>query len=443
VNVPGREDDSLWEMLTRYAAGKCSPEETRALSARIEQEPAVADLLAEILLHGVALREIPSFQPERIQFERVEPARRGWFVWVWPLAAAATIALLAFFFWKPGRDRWTVRVVEASGNVQWTGQGGGNGGEGIVGNLAPGAQLSDGTVETLSDDATVTFAFRDGTQFTAMPHTVATLSNGGQKQVHLRAGSLSADVKPQPAGKPLLIHTPTATLEVLGTRFDVESGTGATRLLVSEGAVRVTRLVDGDTIVVPARHEAVASLNRTERLTAVDQTAVVVAWSSDLGQGAKGVEGEWLPAAGGSPARLRAQPRLLQSSSRGQVTIHRVNFQIPWEGLQTLQLQPDARLRLRGRTSASAKLEVMLSAKRLRGGFAGNFFHQVTRPAGSWQVELPVPVFRKDRATGTEAPADDLQLRHIVIYTIGEDAGLEIEQVEVLRSSSPPTPAKL
>ena len=58
-------------------------------------------------------------------------------------------------------------------------------------------------------------------------------------------GSFSARVLPQPAGNPMLIHTPSAVLEVLGTQFDVEAESKSTMLLVREGKVQVRRVGDG------------------------------------------------------------------------------------------------------------------------------------------------------------------------------------------------------
>jgi len=220
----------------------------------------------------------------------------------------------------------------------------------------------------------------------------------------------------------------------VGTRFDVESGDATTRLNVDEGTVRLTRVVDGSVVDVSAEHQVIASLNRGEKLTAVQRVQAVVVWSSQLSQGAKGSDGEWLPADATGTARLRAQPQLLSKTSRGPVTIHRVGLQIPWQGLETLQLKPDSHVRVSGRMTTLAPVEIMLSTKRLRGGFAGNYFIRPTPSSNHWQLDLPVSEFRKARSDVPIAPEDGLQLRRIVLYTIGTDAGLEIETVEVVNN---------
>ena len=88
-----------------------------------------------------------------------------------------------------------------------------------------------------------------------------TFSDDDQKKLHLKAGNLSSNVKPQPAGKPMLIYTRSAMLEVVGTQFEVEAETAATMLNVSEGSVRVTRFSDGNSVDVPARHRVIALVN--------------------------------------------------------------------------------------------------------------------------------------------------------------------------------------
>ena len=50
----------------------------------------------------------------------------------------------------------------------------------------------------------------------------------------------------------MVIHTPTAKLEVLGTQLNVDSDSTSTVVNVNEGRVRVTRLVDGSVVDVPA-----------------------------------------------------------------------------------------------------------------------------------------------------------------------------------------------
>lgn len=420
------DDTQLCELLTRYVAGDCSAEEVRELSARLEWDVVACDLLAEILLQAGAVREYAQTTAD-YRAKSALPLPTKSFSRV--IAAAAAMVFAAVIWIQGGRDEaWVMRATEVSGSVRWIGQGGN-----ILDSLAKDAALGGGTVETLSDDAAVTLAFRDGSLITLMAHSAATISDDGQKQVHLREGNLSADVRPQKSGKPLLIHTTTAVLEVLGTRFEVDSDSANTRLIVNEGRVRMTRLVDGRVAEVTAEHEVIASLDPAEDFQGTPRRTPEVIWSSDLARGGDGAQGHWLPADTTRPPRLSAEPVFLKNTSRGAVTIHRVAVMLQWQELKTVQVRPESRLRITGRSKVAAPLELMLLGRKPEGGHAGNFFREIEVRPGSWQIEATVGDFRKGSANTTHSPPPAMNLRHIAIYTINTDAELEIESVEVLR----------
>jgi hypothetical protein len=419
------EEARLAEQLARYLGGELAAAETRALSERIEREAEVRALFAEMLLHGVAAREWAQAKPEPARAVASFPARRA--TWLWPLAAAAC-AVLAALFWmrREAAPPAILHAAEVSGTVRWSGQGGR-----VVEPLGQDARLSGGTVETLSDDAAVTLAFRDGTRLTLLAHSAATIADEGQKTVHLRSGGFSADVRPQPAGRPMRIHTPTALMEVLGTSFEVDSDEANTRLAVNEGRVRLTRLTDGRSAEVPARHEALASLSGQD-LQVMPRGAPAVLWRSDFTAGVAGIEGRWLPAQQGKAARVAAEPVFLPKTSRGPVTIHRVGLTLPWQDRARVEVSPLSRLRLRGHAAQAGRVEVMLACMKPAGGYAGNWFQQHEVPAGPWQIDLPVEQFGHWHAESKTKPSAALELRNIALYTINTDVSLEVESVEVL-----------
>jgi ferric-dicitrate binding protein FerR (iron transport regulator) len=418
-------DNIPWELLTRYAAGECDAPQAAELSRRIENDPALAAALAEVLLQAVAVRDDAEAHPERPVIAVVKPRWRSAVI----LSAAAAITLLISIVWliQTGGERHILTVMQADGSVRWTGAGGE-----VRETLVNGSTLPGGTLETVSDDATLVISFADGTTLTLLGRSLATLSDDGQKNVHLRSGSLSADVRPQPARRPLRIHTPTALLEVLGTRFEVDSDDANTRLAVNEGRVRLTRLIDGRSADVPAQHETIASLSGAE-MPVMPRRQPEVLWRSDLAAGPAGTQGRWLPAEGYIEARLATEPVFLPKSSRGPVTIHRVGLTLPWQNRANIHVQPDSRLRVRGRAKTTATLEVMLACMKAKGGYAGNWFQQRRIEPGTWQIELPISAFRHWHAQAQDAPQEPLELRQIAIYTINTDAGLEVGSVEVLR----------
>jgi len=420
-----------WELLARYVAGECAPQEVTMLSERIETELAVAEALAEVLLQAVVVRDDAEAHPEQVRAAVPVVEKRS--PWLSPALFAMAAALVAAFtvIWFlafNAQDRDILHITTLEGAVRWTGHGGS-----VVDSLTKDAALSGGTVETVSDDAAVTLAFRDGSLITLMARSAATLSDDGQKQVHLREGNLSADVRPQKHDRPLLIHTATAVLEVLGTRFEVDSDSSNTRLSVNEGRVRMTRLVDGRVAEVMAEHEVVASLDRAADFQVTPRRTPEVIWRSDFAKGSSGAQGRWLPADATRPARLAAEPVFLKNTSRGAVTIHRISVTLPWKELKTVQVRPESRLRFTGRSTATAPLEIMLLGRKPAGGHAGNFFREVGVRPGSWQIEATVGDFRKGSANATQSPPPMMNLSHIALYTINTDANLEIESVEVLR----------
>jgi hypothetical protein len=107
-------------------------------------------------------------------------------------------------------------------------------------------------IETLGGSVDV--AFDQGrTTLKAGPATsFGILQTGEGKRISLPSGTLSVEASPQPAGQPLVITTPVASAQVVGTRFVVTVRDGFTRLDVHEGRVLFTRFSDGASVTVAA-----------------------------------------------------------------------------------------------------------------------------------------------------------------------------------------------
>ncbi|MBN1673006.1 MAG: FecR domain-containing protein [Kiritimatiellae bacterium] len=78
------------------------------------------------------------------------------------------------------------------------------------------------------------------------------------KHFRLDAGTIDADIAPQPAGMPLVVDTPQAKALVVGTRFTLRAEPQRTRLEVQQGHVQLTRLSDQATVAVRAGQYAEA-----------------------------------------------------------------------------------------------------------------------------------------------------------------------------------------
>jgi hypothetical protein len=80
---------------------------------------------------------------------------------------------------------------------------------------------------------------------------------GQAKKLQLRSGLVSATVAKQVAGNPLLLITPNARAEVLGTRFRLNAEPAQTKLDVTSGRVQISRGDDGNGVIVERMHSAI------------------------------------------------------------------------------------------------------------------------------------------------------------------------------------------
>ena len=155
-------------------------------------------------------------------------------------------------------NRSIARIKGLNGSLIWIGDGGqmrtrwSN-------VLSEEAELPGGTIEGTAPDSWFELEFHDGSTAMIFGDSVLTFSDQGQKELRLKQGRLSASVVPQPAGEPMLLHTPAADLKVVGTQFDVEAGPESTMLYVREGKVQIRRLSDGKTVDVPAGYRVISA----------------------------------------------------------------------------------------------------------------------------------------------------------------------------------------
>ena len=180
------------------------------------------------------------------------------------------------------------RITGISGSLIWTGDRGQ-----IVRDVKIGTELAGGTIEGMAPDSWFKLQFNDGSTVMISGTSMLTFADLGQKRLRLREGRLSANVTPQRVGKPMLIHTRSAVLEVLGTQFDVEANLASTVLNVSEGKVRLRRLSDGSVVDVPAKHHVTTDTD--DDLLSVLVPDSVHAWKSQLHLKPESY-GKWRPA---------------------------------------------------------------------------------------------------------------------------------------------------
>ncbi len=351
----------------------------------------------------------------------------GW----WSIITAAVIAVLAALYsQQPRAERTIAKVTGLSGSFQWTGSGGR-----VVSDLKVGDQLPGGTIEAMTPDSWFELQLRDGSTVTISGNSVLTFSDEGQKKLYLKEGNVSGNIRPQPPGKPMLIFTRSAALEVLGTQFEVEAQLAATMVNVNRGRVRVRRLSDGSTVDVPAKHRVVAAADRQMELVPVPES--VNRWKSHLHLGPAGTLGRWLPPGQGKDATLKATPYTLPSGK----TIFVASFGVSRGDKPPVVVQPGSRLRVRGRIASSHHVYFGVTLRTASGEFAGKF--QTIRPASAFpagkdfQVILPLGDFQLDPSLSVLREQLPKSPFHLVVesmwcHTLYAPAGLEIAEVELL-----------
>jgi hypothetical protein len=193
-----------------------------------------------------------------------EPSRwiRPWIAWG---AATATLALLAALFWtalRPDSPPALARLERVSGQVRLLTGDPADGAPAVAGaELRPGHGLV-----TVGSASRTVVVYPDATRVEVEPDTTirafGLVGDGAQKRVVLARGSLKADVTPQPADQPMILATPLAQIDVLGTRLRLAADREDTRLEVYAGRARLTRR-DGSNVLVGPGQQAAATAGAT------------------------------------------------------------------------------------------------------------------------------------------------------------------------------------
>ncbi len=350
----------------------------------------------------------------------------------WPLAiGAAVVALTAtLYFLRPIAERPIAKVAGLNGPLQWTGDGGR-----VSYDLSVGTELAGGTIEGMTPGSWFELEFHDGSTIAISGNSTLTFSDAGQKKLYLKEGTGSGTVRPQPAGRPMLIYTRAAVLEVLGTQFEVEAGLAATTLNVREGRVRVKRLSDGSTVEVPAKHRVTAAADQDLRPMPVPEAAS--GWKSQLHLGPEGTYGKWSPRTATKEARLGTIPLTIPQGW----TIHVAAIEVSRGDTAPVILQPGCCFRVRGRITSPHEMYFGVNVRYVGGGFAGKF--QIVRPAveclhgEDFEILLDLRDFRLDPSLGEikdKLPGTPFHLvvEKIWCHTLDQPSGLEITEVELL-----------
>jgi hypothetical protein len=349
--------------LVRYLDGQSTPAEVEELNALLTANPQARDSLRAMATQIIGVNELarerlaqdrhPSSSTNRRQ---PAAARTLWLDRRWWAAAAGLAVLVsAALLWGRPDALGPMTIAQVTGSVALiTGDGTRST------DLQAETTFANGTVVVEGETASIAIRLPDGSLVTLNGPSELTIPRTRDEPLGLRQGSLSAQVQPQPAGRPLRFRTPTAEVEVVGTHLRVDAQSTETMLVVDEGSVRLKRLVDAAVVVVKQGELANATLETQSALTSFANKPSGT-W-----------HGRWLSADGDVPGRMQAELDLSYRSKDGTpVPAYQISAKSGSAGL--VAVQADSQLHLRFRQQRDDEILVLLSLRKPSGEFAGNF----------------------------------------------------------------------
>ncbi|MDE0934548.1 MAG: FecR family protein [Mariniblastus sp.] len=448
LNLEDSEQQRLDYLVSLQLSDELGEAEIEELVELLNLFPEARQRLVASSLFDVQLADV--LRSEACQHPRSAPIpnRKRRFSDSWSgailVAAALVLALLATQWVLDSQesdlpeDEQIARITGLSGPLQWTGNGGL-----VTSELMVGAELPGGTIEGQSPESWFELMFKDGSRVVIAGQSRLVFSDQGQKELHLIEGGFSASVEPQPAGKPMLVYTRTAVLEVLGTEFEVASELASTFLNVTKGKVRVKRLSDGQSLDVPAKHRVTAAADQLFELEPTPET--VGFWKDRLARGPKGVYGTWQPgdASEGRKPAVKSIPHTVKESGK---TIYCTSLRVISGDSPPVVLRRDSQLVVEGRIAKKTKsLYVGVTLQHPNGGFAGRFQIRLSGKSlpinEKFELDLDVqnftldPSLREIQHKLADSPLG-LIVTDIWCHTLWEPAGLEIEGVELYEAAS-------
>lgn len=363
-------------------------------------------------------------------------ATRWWLPWAGALAASLVVAVSALMWSLAPAAPLLTTVSANNGSLIWS-----DGRARKV--LGSGEAVPAGRLTLEGDSATAVLRFADGTSLTLASDSDVNVTNrSGAKHLHLQRGILSAEVTPQPSGRPMVIQTATARLDVLGTVFTVSAGSGSTALEVQQGTVRLERLADGQAVEVGEQQQARATLDVSRDLTASLRPQAPTTWRVDFMKRAPSHwSGTWVAPTADAPGLLRSEPYVAGHTEDGKPIIHhgvRISASEP-DSHVFVRVTNDSQLSMRFRIvrgKGLGPLKVMFCAHAAGGAFAGTFFATIdpldfAADADGWRTAVvPMSAFIPTRPE-VHGTLHERTLSLILPNTIQRNVGLEIAALAV------------
>ncbi len=372
----------------------------------------------------------------------------------WKVVGAAAI----FFLWigfsyfvvdegaGPGSSA-IARVTGMDGLIEWSAEDGS-----IINDLSIGDPLREGTIEGLNSNSWVKMEFNDGSEAVISGISKLKFSQSqGSKVLNFTQGYLSVNAKPQPEDNPMLVFSPGARAEVLGTQFNVVASPQLTRYTVNEGLVRVERINDGSVQEVSSNHYVVAKLESRDEFKSVLLEDYYEEWKSEFPRDVR--RGHlYQPRSAQSalsPHRLRTKPCLWVEEGRKPELHFSVNIGVSATGPLPVLINENAKFKIRGRIDTnmfgvddSNFFIVGFNSNYAHGGFAGKYVTKEKVDLSSkdnndqFEIEIPVSEFlkvKKDQFKDSLVRSSSAGLELLDLWFVTyQNIGLEIFDAEII-----------
>jgi ferric-dicitrate binding protein FerR (iron transport regulator) len=435
--------DPLDEHLLRLLDGRLPAAERQAIERRLAEDPAARARLRTLAEEAVLLGDVERMVTTREAIEARPPiAWRPAWIWPWAAAALLVLGLAMTGFWFLGGGPVLARVTKVTGASGVFGKRGAS-----EKALPAGLMLRAGDmIETRACDSWVELELRDGSRLTVAGHSMLRLLQPSRDsdRFSLLRGTLWRSPSSNRVTAPLVVETPASRVEAGGSQFDLQATSTETLLRVNAGRALLKHQLQQVPVEVPGGSQVEVTLASPATPVPHPQPSPVAAWSCDFGDTTAILLGRRLGSIRGTVIRMGAEPLLWPLPDRAPILLHAVSVSVLQSLGRPVELKATTRIRFTGRLQTAKTVRFGFSTQRMCGVFSGKFEVDVTAAqlgvvGEPWTVELPVAAFRPLHPELSPAPAG-LELNDIYALTVIDDAGLELNRIEVLPFTSvPPT----
>lgn len=440
------DEEQKQELVVRYLDDRLKPGERAQVSELLRTDPGAREFLRSVAEQAVTFadgeRTLSAGQAELHVRRQMPVAQTSKVVrvnfkdWLRPLAAAAVIILLGIILLRqvPTTEIRFVSVNKVIGSSQVFGFNGE-----VENELDTKTLLGSGDkLESQSCDSWIEMTLDRGLQMTVAGQSELNIldSKKDQRRFKLVQGSLWVTPSSDTRTAPVTVYTPTIEVASQGAQFDLQTSKNTTIIRVNKGTATVRQHMDGGTVTVPEGMQVLASLRHNKPLEVFAQPSPINYWACDLWKAPEVRYGTWLKPNGVERARLGADPLPWPMKDREPLMLYAAALSVLGTSEHPVLMEEGARLLVRGRTQKAARVRFGFSTQKMRGVFSGKFEIDVQpeglAPAGeTWEVQLPLANFRALDPRLRSSPAG-LELKTVYALTIEEDAGLEINHIELI-----------